>query len=368
MERTALQPPASLCWIDLIRAAVLAPSPDNNQPWQFVLDHGEMLICLDLQRTLPSDVESMFSLLALGSAIENVYIAAREQGHATSVEPCFGADPPELNCQPVARLRFDSGAAADALYPYLGQRCTCRKPYERQPIPAEYLEELAQAAHEREARVDWLQGDRQLKDLSRLIAGSDRIRLEYPGFHQEVYRQLRFSAQEAEQTRDGLDVRTLELPPGSATFLRFLSSWRRMRLLNLLGLSRILGAQSAALVRRSGAVGVLSIQAASPEQFLAGGRALQRVWLSATRRQLALHPLGSLPIFIGHEELLGGRHLSPSHRRLVSQLAARLRELVPSLEARRPVMLFRLGSAAPPTVRSLRRAAEEVIAHDSHPG
>ena len=43
---------------DLVRAAVLAPSPDNNQPWRFAAQANRLLVYLDPSRALPSDVHS----------------------------------------------------------------------------------------------------------------------------------------------------------------------------------------------------------------------------------------------------------------------------------------------------------------------
>src|SRR5262245_34126354 len=62
----------------MVEAAVLAPSPDNNQPWAFqIRENSEILLYHDVSRALPSDVGYMFSLIALGAALENLCIAAR---------------------------------------------------------------------------------------------------------------------------------------------------------------------------------------------------------------------------------------------------------------------------------------------------
>lgn len=42
-------------------------------------------------------------------------------------------------------------------------------------------------------------------------------------------------------------------------------------------------------------------------ELIQGGRAMQRVWLALEAENLAMCPLGSLPIFVGHMEQLGGR-------------------------------------------------------------
>ena len=66
---------------ELVHAASLAPSPDNNQPWRFEQnDEGELLLLHDRTRVLPSDVDDMFSRIALGAALENLCLAAGRHG------------------------------------------------------------------------------------------------------------------------------------------------------------------------------------------------------------------------------------------------------------------------------------------------
>jgi hypothetical protein len=99
-------------------------------------------------------------------------------------------------------------------------------------------------------------------------------------------------------------------------------------------------------------------------QFLEGGRAFDRLWLGATLRELAFHPLGSLPIFLAHLEC--SRHgLVPGERRpLLVALRDGLREVVPEMRGEHALMLFRLGKRAAPAVRSLRRRREDQIDGD----
>jgi hypothetical protein len=194
-----------------------------------------------------------------------------------------------------------------------------------------------------------------------LIAASDRIRFQYEPFHNELVRQLRFSPAEAERTRDGLDLRTLELPPGAGLLLRFLRPWSRMRWVHRLGLGGLLTFPSALAVRHSGAIGILSVREATSEQFLKGGRALERVWLAAQAQGLSFHPLGSLPIFFAHAKLLDGRKLSPRHFSRVQELIGLFAAISPPTRDRVLLLLFRIGSSAAPRFRSLRRPVDEVF-------
>ena len=357
---TPLQQPSHL---ELVRAAVLAPTPDNNQPWRFVSQGERLLVHLDPTRALPSDVNSMFDLIGLGAAVENASIAARQMGYEPCVEyaPVTAGSAVEDGSQPAVTMTFTPGGRPDPLHGQLENRCTCRKLYKTRAVARQCLEALADAQGFSEVQLDWITARSSIRALGRVMAASDRIRFEYQPFHNELFRQLRFSVDEAERTRDGLDLRTLELPPGAGLMLRPLGSWSRMKWVHRLGLGRLLTVPSALSVCKSGAIGVLSVAEPTSAGFLQGGRAFERIWLAAQAENLALQPLGSLSIFSAHLKILGGEKLSQRHKERIGRLIDRFNSLAPTVTRRTLLIMFRLGHAAPPRHRSLRRPAEEVL-------
>ena len=119
---------------------------------------------------------------------------------------------------------------------------------------------------------------------------------------------------------------------------------------------------SALAVKRSGAIGLLSVNEAKAEPFLQGGMALERLWLTATALNLAVQPLGSLPIFLAHWHQLGGSRLAETHAARVQQLSDRLRTLLPRISEGVLQIMFRIGRSVPSKFRSLRRRVEDVHA------
>lgn len=340
--------------VRMIEAAILAPSAENTQPWRFKIDEDRLLVGIDRSRTLASDVDDMLTLTGIGAAIENAVIAARGQGLEPHVAYAHGDTPLEGDFDAVAEIATAPAETHDPLYPFLSKRCTTRR-LTAEPIAPEVLQRLAAAAAEfPEVRVDWLTSQAEIKPIAKLVGLGNRMRFEHEPFHREFYDNVRFTPEEVAATRDGLDVKTLQLPPGVAGILHALRKWPRMRAANWLGFSRAVARQAAAEVCCSSAVGVLSVDAATPECFLNGGRALERIWTATTAAGLGFHPTASLPVFLAYAQRTDGRKLPSQHRELAAEMLRRFRKRLPRLADRPIQMVFRVGVAGNAPPRSLR--------------
>ncbi|KAA5546259.1 hypothetical protein FYK55_05065 [Roseiconus nitratireducens] len=357
--RHQTKPPSSIIEA-MLDAAVLAPSPDNNQPWLYRKHADRIEVFLDTARSLPSDESSMFDLTAIGAAVENAVIAASHHGQATEViwQGFDGDHPDPTSCVCEIRLTQDrtSAVTQDPLFDQIPLRCTCRKPYSKAPLEEATRKQLEAAISPfPEVQIDWVTEPSQKSKLGKIVASTDALRFRHQPFHEELFRQLRFTPEEAERTRDGLDVRTLELPPGVATVLKSLRSWKVMQALHTLHLTPLLTAPSAQAIKASGAIAFLSVPEKSSEAFFRGGRAIERFWLEGTAADLSMHPVGSPPIFLLQS------NPKPGFGPIIDRARAGIIELLPNLRTRALQLAFRVGSAPPPTERSLRlRQADRI--------
>ena len=112
-----------------VEAAVRAPSAENTQPWQFIVDGDALTVCLDLSRTLASDIDHMLSLTAIGACIENGAIAATTAGLRSDVEIIADSIPTgrKTLALPVAQIRFYCDEHRDPLFDCIESRCTSRR-------------------------------------------------------------------------------------------------------------------------------------------------------------------------------------------------------------------------------------------------
>jgi len=370
----------------LLEAASQAPSPDNNQPWAFrcLDDRIDVFHCRS--RALPSDVKNFFSWLALGAAIENIVLAASTCGLKGIVHyherPFTMTDGTEH----VATIAFEESGDTDPLAQWIDRRVTNRKLYDRAPLQAGQLQPMSASVSNPDYRIVWLTGRRHLKRLAQLVRTADRIRFEHQPFHDEFHNVLRYSEEHAESTGDGLELKTLEVPAIAGPVFRWLRPWKRMRFANRFGLSRMFAGYSAKQIVHSGAVGLLTVPqspraaprgTANDRMYLEGGRALQRVWLAATRENLAFQPLGAVPLFLTKLQFQGPETFLPKHAEQLQTLATEFAKLFlgsrvgghnsggeddfPQNSQPCPLMLFRLGRADPPSARSIRYPVNKIL-------
>ncbi len=278
----------------IVEQAVLAPSGANAQPWHFHWDAERLWVARDDARSRGVlDSRGHATLLALGAAIENAAIAAAADGRAAEIELLPAGAPPAA----VAALRFLSGLGRGApgelaaLAPFVARRSTDRRIAERRPIDAAGLAALAAAARTRGADLQLRDEPAALEEIGRIVGASDRIRLLCPATHAELAGELRLTRADARRTMDGITLSSLELDAGAqagvqlvlrpdvAGFLREIGGGRRLEE----GAQRSLAGASAAVL--------LTLGADTPDAWLDGGRALQRVWLEATRRGLGMQPM-----------------------------------------------------------------------------
>jgi hypothetical protein len=111
----------------------------------------------------------------------------------------------------------------------------------------------------------------------------------------------------------------------------------------------------------SSAIGLLTTNGLSRSDYFRGGRALQRMWLEATRHGLALQPWTGLPYLFARVERGGGAGLDAAEVAQLRELRTRYRAVFDLNHADAEVLLFRCGYAEAPTARSLRRPLATVL-------
>ena len=339
----------------ILKAGAQAPSGDNLQPWRVRWQSADaFLLEVDPERDRSLyNFQRRASLIALGAMIENMVIAARERGFETAVAL---RDAPDRLLS--ATLTFArAGVTADPLFRFIATRCTNRRPYERRPLAPGELDVLrASVPADGQSDLRFYQDPAEIRTIARAASLNDRLLFEIKALHERFFENVRWTESEAERTRDGLFVKTLELGPMAPGF-RAMQSWRLTRALNLVGSSLFAPNHSYQTFLRSPAMGFLQMADTSPRAFLEGGRRIQRVWLTATSLGLAVQPMAGMLYLLNYLAPDATSGITESQRATIQRGEALFKRVLPLDDRKATIMAFRIGRAPAPSALSLRRPA-----------
>lgn len=353
-------PPAAEHLRRLVEFGILAPSGGNIQPWRFTIQRAGHILCdLDPERTRQLlDYDRTASLLAIGAAVENMSIAARAMGLSAQIEMVDDPARPDRVC----RLSFqEAPVAIEPLFHELGRRATNRRKGERIPLTPAERDALVAAAAERGSSLQLAADDAQLAAVANVIGGGDRVRFLSKSLHQEMMDEMRWTHEEAVRTGDGVDVRTLELNRTDLAGMDLLKQWDVMAMLKSVQAGGGLDKITRKTLAVSSAVGLLSTRGISRDSYFLGGRAVQRVWLTASRLGLAFQPMSVLTYLFARMERGEGEGLTEEDVAALRRIRTAYREIFEVGPDAAEVFLFRLGKADPPTARAIRRPVEDVL-------
>jgi hypothetical protein len=336
----------------LLTAGSLAPSGGNCQPWRARARSRSIELSLDpAWRRSIIDACGHAAVMALGSFAENVTLAARAMGlRATSV--VRDGDPGNTRLVEV-HFAPDHHAARDELVELIPVRATNRQPHVGAAISDTVVDRLRAAAHNE--RGHWLQtvaADDDKRAVADILARADRVRVRNRALHREMFSELRWSPAAAAESGDGIDVRSLHVPAAGHLLLRLMCSYRATQYLPktvIEALSRRL------LVQSSHLCALVMPKPLTLLSWFEAGRTIQRVWLTAERYQLSIHPWTVLPFL----ELRAPCHttevFSAAEQSEIADLNLRLRTAFAVPENRQPFFVFRLFSAQRSPARAPRR-------------
>jgi nitroreductase len=257
-----------------VRAATLAPSMHNTQPWKFrVLRDSQVIeVRADPARMLRhGDPHGRAVHIACGAALFNLRIAVAAGGRepVTRLLP----DPAEPLLLATVRLggRHRPGEEERDLHAAIPARHTNRRPFSARPVPPGILAELVQAARLEGTLLD-LPGHRETCRLLGVVADAENDLLADPGYRAEL---ARWAGGDRDQ--DGI--------PASAAGPRDPHGRTPVR--------DFLGGPAAGYewFEEEPQLAVLSTEGNNREDWLRAGQGLQRVLLMATLRGIATSPL-----------------------------------------------------------------------------
>jgi hypothetical protein len=308
---------------ELIRAATLAASGHNTQPWKFEIGDSRIAIRPDLGRRTPVvDPDDHHLYASLGCATENVVLAATVCGFESEVKS--SADGIEIDLIP------GDVEPSPLVRQIVVRQCT-RVEYDGRKLATGDLDRLAEAGRRDGVECRIFESDGDMAKLCDLVVEANTEQLEDEAFVSELCDWIRFNAGQALTSRDGLYSGVMGSPS--------LPAWLGRRALPIVLRPKSESEKTAAQVRSSAGLALFCAREDSPVGWIEAGRAYQRFALVATEMGLK-HAFVNQPVEV------------PRFRPGVAELAG--------LTGRRPNLLVRFGYG-PRATYSLRRPSQAVI-------
>lgn len=341
-----------------------APSGDNTQPWRFEI-RGEQTFRIhgsDTRDWCVYDLEGRASQIAIGALMENISIAASLEG----LNAMFAVRDDAPETAPQIDVDLSSGDAElfpiDPLGAFIRHRVTQRRPFSTRPLERHHRD-LLEASVGPGYRVVWLEKDDEKRAMARLLFRNAHIRLTIPEAY-EVHK--RIIEWDADFSEDRIPDRAIGLDKGNLSAMRWaMQSWDRVKFLNRYAAGTVLPRVLLDLIPGQRCAAHFFLVADSAPQdlddFLAGGRAMQRLWLTASSLGLQYQPEMTPLIFSNYVRDGLGFTGDPAASKNARRLRDDLISLIGTEVLDSTVFMGRVGYGPEPTSRSIRLPLKQLL-------
>ncbi|MDP3697664.1 MAG: hypothetical protein Q8R55_06690 [Candidatus Taylorbacteria bacterium] len=275
--------------IQLLNYAINAPSGGNSQPWTFKISDNKLTILSHPEKDNPVlNFRSRGTLIAQGALIENIIIAASYHGLEAVVN--IAKNP---NDQAIAEITFsDSHLSPDPLYSSIQTRSTNRKQYKDKAIPKGILTDISNTANAlggSMVNTSFTDDKSKMVIAGKAASNNEVIMLENKVLHNLFFKEVIWNSREEKiKGGSGLYIKTLELKKPQEIVFRIIRHWPMMAVLKKIGLAKFIASENAKIYGTGGAMGAISVNGSSHENFITAGRVLERIWLSYAKEGLSL--------------------------------------------------------------------------------
>lgn len=337
----------------LVRAAILAASPHNTQPWLFKVTNSSIELYIDTNRNVGAlDPYLREEHIGMGCALENLMLAATANGYQAAVTflpgklgPIAAEPAPTL----LARVDLVSGKQEGSeLYDAIPRRHTNRGAYlPQKALPPEFIDTLGHlASDESEVKIFLFTAEADRKKIAEISSAAKSEVYSDSEVTRGSDRWIRIHWSNVQKFRDGLTLDAAGLPPIATAVAKMMPLW-------MLRLASSRGPKNgySNLMLSAPLIGIITVRDRYDQQnCLLAGRIWQRAHLLATARGVAGRPCNEAVEMIDYEK---------AHDR--AALRAKLLGELLGDPAWQPTFVFYMGYPTLTAHASPRRPVENVV-------
>jgi nitroreductase len=337
----------------LVRAAILAASPHNTQPWLFKVTSSSIELYVDTERNVGAlDPYLREEHIGIGCALENLMLAAVSYGYAPALTllpgklgPIGRQSKPSL----VARVDLSTGKREQSeLYDAIARRHTNRSPYRpEKPIPDHFLNEMTRlASEETDIKMLLFTAAADRKKITEISAAANAELYSDPEVEESSERWVRTKWSDVQKYRDGLTIDGFGLSPIATAASKIMPLWMFRQIA-----SRTQKDAYSGLMLSAPLIGLIAVRDRYDRvDSMRAGRIWQRIHLLATARGLAARPSNEAVEMVDHEKLRGRE---PKQAGLLTGITGDVEW--------QPTFVFYMGYSIRTARPSPRRSIEKVV-------
>lgn len=254
----------------LLKYAILAPSSHNSQPWEFVIDGGQIKIFANEDRWLEvADHDKRELYISLGCAIENLCLAAERFDLDIDIEYHNNTLPVVVTLQPASEPPSDR---RPALFDNITDRITNHNLFRDEPLGDSIRDALRDCVEEADVTLEIIGDSERKASVSELQAEADRLQMENPEYRKELGHWIGIGA---------LGDSWLKARVGQAV-------------VSYLDIGDREAEKNSKLIQSAPVVGVLMTDSDTPSARIRAGQVFERMALTATSNSVAVHPMSQI--------------------------------------------------------------------------
>lgn len=349
----------------LISYAIMAPSGGNIQPWKWLHKDKNLLLFNDINRSVSIlNYKNTASLISFGAATENLIIKSHSMGYEVEVVKFPLGEENNL----IASFRFYKSPTptteehnVDHFLDYIPKRLTNRNLSSRVSLDKadeNYFKEIVK--HIPGARLKIFTNVNRIDKLKTILSEVDKLFMTNKTGHTHFIHEIRWNKQEVEETRDGIDINTIDLTPTEKAGLIVSKNWNVTKHIKKWKFGNAFGKLSQKAVDSASALGVIVMPKFNNDGYFEGGRAVQKLWLAATEKDIAFQPMSISTFLFAKVGDNNFEDIEDVKEELIS-LYQELRVVCEISDSEKDVFFFRLAKAPNPKVLALRRAVNDVL-------
>lgn len=350
---------------ELVKYAIMAPSGGNIQPWKWHYLNKHLLLFNDPNRTKSLlNYKKAASYIAFGAATENILLTAKQLGY--DVHTKFHPIGEKSNLIASFSFSHSKNKLSDTekkLVQAISDRTTNRIISLRKPLSNDELLKLKQGIISENVNFEIYSSDDDIEAIKEILAEVNRLYLINKAGHHQFTHEIRWNKKEAEQTRDGVDINTIDITPTEEAGLIVSKDWNVVKHLNHWDLGEGLSKLTKKSIDSAAAIGILTLKQISSENCFEAGKTLQHIWLNATLNNISLQPMSITTFLFLRVQNKQNKEIEDIYEQLKLQ-SEKLKQIINSDENQTEIFIFRLAKTSKPKTTALRRPVEDVLMYE----